>query len=153
MILSFLLSLFPFTELRFAIPLVISYGLDPWAAFFSGVLGNLLVIPLAFFFLDFFHAYLLKFKFYNDTFNFFIKRVRKKEKKIKKQLGKYGFVALTILVILPLPVTGAYTGVLLAWLLNLERRKSMLAIAAGVLLAGILVTLASVGIINLINAS
>jgi uncharacterized membrane protein len=59
-----------------------------------------------------------------------------------------GFLALALFVAIPLPMTGAWTGALIAWLLGLKRWKSFIAIAFGVIIAGILVTLISVGLIN-----
>lgn len=144
-LLSFFLSLLPFTELRLSIPLVISLGLNPFIAFISAIFGNLIVIPLVFLFLDSAHNSLIKFKPYEKLFNLTVKRIRKRKERVRLQINKYGLIALTLFVSIPLPVTGAYTGVLIGWLLNLPRKAAIIAISLGVVIAGILVTLTSMG--------
>ncbi|OYT41501.1 ligand-binding protein SH3 [Candidatus Pacearchaeota archaeon ex4484_26] len=148
-ILAFLLSLIPFTELRLAIPLVISLGLNPIVAFFAGIIGNILIIPFIFLFLDSLHYSLLKWNPYKKAFEHTVKRLWKRKERVRMQVNKYGLLALALFVAIPLPVTGAYSGSLIAWLLHFPRRKSILAIALGVFIAGILVTLASVGILTI----
>lgn len=68
-------------------------------------------------------------------------RIQKKAKKLEPQIDKYGYIALALFVAVPLPITGAWTGSLITWLLALNRKKSFAAIALGVLIAGIIVTL------------
>ncbi len=149
LLLSALLSLLPFTELRFAIPYAIARGVDPLAAFFVCVLGNVLVIPLVFLFLDHIHSKLLKIRLYEKLSESVLRRIRPKSVKVKRKIALYGFPALVLFVSFPLPVTGAYTGTTIAWLLDLERRKSFVAIAIGIAIAGIIITLISSGILLL----
>jgi len=146
MLLGFLLSLIPFTELRFAIPFVISLGLNPILAFIACTIGNIIIIPIIFLFLDSVHHSLMKWHAYEDLFTRTIKRIWKRKEKVKKQVNKYGLLALALFVAIPLPVTGAYSGTLIAWLLFLPRRKSILAISLGIILAGLIVTLITTGI-------
>lgn len=142
-----LISLLPISELRGSIPYAISQGINPGLAFVVGVISNFLVAPILFFFLDNLHKYFLKINSYK---NFFDKYIELKRKKFEKHVGtKFEFWALVIFTGLPLPFTGAWSATILAWFFNLKRRKSYLAIFLGVLMAGIIVTLTTLGIINL----
>ena len=95
----------------------------------------------------------MKIKIYEKLFNIYLNKTRKKIDKFEKTYSTYGFLALTIFVAIPLPATGAWTGCLIAWLLGLERKRSILAISLGVFIAGLLVLLASFGFIELIKLS
>jgi len=144
---AIILSILPISELRGGIPLAIASGINPWQAFLICTLFNILIIPLVFLFLDFIHKYLYKIRIYKIIFDKIITRARNK---FQKHAGtKWEYPALFIFVAVPLPGTGAYTGSLIAWLFNLKRRKSILAIALGVLVAGIIITLISFGIFSL----
>jgi len=90
----------------------------------------------------------LKYSFYKRSFNYAIVLIRKKEARIKDKMNKYGYLALIVYVAIPLPIVGVYSGCIIAWLLNLPRRKSILAISIGAAISTLLVTLASVGIIS-----
>ena len=143
-----LLSVLPVSELRGGITYAIGFGLNPFLAYFIGVLSNFFVIPICFFFLDNLHKYFLGLKFYSKLFDKYINRNRKK---LEKYVGGKGeFFGLLILTAIPLPMTGAWTATILAWFFGLKRRKSYLAISLGILIAGVLVTLASLGISRLI---
>lgn len=150
-----LLSILPIAELRGGIP----YGLatipltlnNVLIVFSLCVLANILVVIPLFFFLDFFHHRLIKFGWYSSLFNFLVKRIQRKSHKLEPQINRYGYAALAVFVAVPLPMTGAWAGTLAAWLLDLDRRKSFLAIASGVITAGIIITLASLGLINFIG--
>jgi uncharacterized membrane protein len=131
-------SMLPFFELRGGIPLAFGLGMDPLVAFVVGVLANIAIVPVIFFFLDYLHKHLMGIRPYARVFNHFLEKVRVRA---EKKIGRWGYLGLTLLVAIPLPVTGAYTGTLAAWFFELERKKSMLAIALGVVIAGIIVTL------------
>lgn len=146
-----LLSVLPVSELRGGILYAVLSGINPFAAFFVCVLANIIIIFFIFFFLDFLHESFLKIEVYRKIFDFYIKSLRKKVDKFERQFSAYGFLALTIFVAIPLPATGAWTGSIIAWLLGLERKKSIFAIALGVLIAGVIVLLASLGIFSLVN--
>ena len=142
-----LLSILPVSELRGAIPYGISNNINPLLTFFIAVLANFLVAPFGFFFLDNLHKHFLKIKSYNRFFN---KYIEIKRKSFEKHVGtSFEFWALMIFVAIPLPLTGAYSGALIAWFFDLKRRKSYLAIFLGVLIAGIIVTLTTLGIRSL----
>lgn len=162
----FVLTLLPIFELRLTIPLgilagsikmpilgsVIGFGL-PWQeVFIICVIANILVVLPIFFFLDFLHHRFLHIRFYKRTFDFFIAKVHKKSRKLEPQINKYGYIALALFVGVPLPMTGAWTGALIAWLLDLNRKKSFAAITLGVIIAGVLVTLATLGGLGIFRA-
>ena len=150
LIISILLTLMPLIELRGGMPVAIQYAISHnypiWFVFILIVIVNILIIPIVFLFLDYLNKFFLKFNFYQKFFNFFLERARKKAEKVEKQMKVWGFLALAIFVGIPLPLTGAYTGCLIAWILNLDRKKSILAISAGVVIAAVLVFLASLGL-------
>ena len=153
LILAIILTVLPISELRGGMPVAINYALNNnlsiWPIFLMILLFNILVIFLAYIFLDFFHRRLLKIKVYNRLFNFYIDRgIRKGADSFKKKYSAYGFLALTLFVAIPLPATGAWTGTILAWFLDLDRKKSMISIAFGVAIAAVIVLLASLGFLS-----
>jgi|SRR3989338_615924 len=142
-----LLSILPILELRGGIPLGLALGLDSTTVFITAVISNLLAIPLVFFFLDNIHSHLLKYEKYKKFFEDYI---NKKREKIERKIGtKAEFIALLIFIAIPIPGTGAWTGSILAWFFNVKRSKAYLAAFLGVLIAGVLVMLASLGLIAL----
>lgn len=147
-----LMSMLPFTELRLAIPLAIAKGANPETAFISCTAANIIIIPLLFLFLNFIHSRLITIKAYSDFMDRLVfKRIRPKGERLRKKIEMYGLPALTLFVAIPLPLTGAYTGTIIAWILGLRQFKSGIAIACGVAIAGIIVTLISAGIITAFN--
>ena len=142
-----LLSISPISELRGAMLYAVANNFNIFLAFIISVLANSLVIPITFFFLDYLHKHFLKIKAYKKIFNNYIEN---KRRSFEKHVGtNFEFWALVIFVGIPLPLTGAYSGTLLAWFFNLKRRRSYLAIFIGILLAGIILTLISFGIKDL----
>ncbi len=152
---ALILSIFPISELRGGLPLAIIYANQhniPIALIFPLiVMTNILAIFLAFFFLDRFHHLFLNIKFYKRFFDKYVERLQKKVDKFEKKYSSMGFLALILFVAIPLPATGAWSGVLISWLLDLDRRKSILAISLGVLIAGVLVLLGTLGFFNLFS--
>jgi len=150
---AILLTLMPVTELRVGLPLAISYAKEQnisiFLIFILIILVNILLIFFIFFFLDKIHKFLLKWGAYKRIFGKFLKGFQKKVDKFEKKHKTWGILALTLFVAIPLPGTGAWTGCLLAWLLDLDRKKSILAISLGVLIAGLAILLLSLGFINL----
>jgi uncharacterized membrane protein len=145
-IITIISSMLPILELRFAIPYAIINGINPFTAFFIAVFANILIIPLIFFFLDNIHNLFLKSKSYEKIFNFYI---TKKVNKVKRKYENLEMFALFLFVAIPAPGTGAYTGVLLSWFFKLNRKKSFAVIALGVITAGIVTTLLTIGGLNL----
>ena len=134
-----ILSLLPISELRGGIPVAVASGVGWFPAFITCVVANVLVIIPVFFFLDYVHTYLMKAKIYDRIFSMYLERVRKR---VEAQMAKHTweYWVLFLFVAIPFPSTGAYTGCLVAWFLKMDRRKSFLTIALGVLVAGIVVT-------------
>ena len=134
---SIFLSILPIAELRGGIPYAIANDLNPLLTFFICVGANILVFPIVFFFLEFLHPLFLKIDLYKRLFDKFIIKTRVK---VGNKIEKYGFWGLMIFVMIPLPVTGAYTGSFAAWLFNIPKKKAFLAVSLGVIMAGIIVT-------------
>lgn len=150
---ALILTVLPITELRAGLPIAIVYAIEhniPIMLIFSlVVLLNILVIFFIFYFLDNLHNIFMSLKFYRKFFEAYLKRFQKKVDKFEKRYKTFGFLALVLFVAVPLPGTGAWTGCLVSWLFGLDRKKSILAISLGVLIAGILVLLGTLGFINL----
>lgn len=146
---AILLTLMPVTELRAGLPVAMLYAQDKGISllliFILIVLINILLIFFIFFFLDHLHKLLMNFKVYNRVFNASLKRFQKRVDKFEKRHATLGFLALVLFVAVPLPGTGAWSGCLASWLLGLDRKKSIMAIALGVLIAGLLIFLGMLG--------
>ncbi len=138
---ALILSILPISELRGGIPLALLKGYPIWASYTGCVLANFLVGPMVFVFLNTIHRLLYGISIYRTTFDWFEKSVRKRTARL---IDNYGFWGVTIFVAIPLPITGAYTGSVAAWLFNLDWKRSMLAVMVGVIIAGIIVTLVMV---------
>ncbi len=136
-IVSALLSVLPISELRGAIPYALANKMPLWLAYVFCVGLNSLVGPAVYIFLGTVHKLLYRIAFYKNFFDRFIERSRKK---MKDKVEKYGYLGLAVFVAIPLPVTGAYTGTLGAFILGMERKKALLAIALGVVAAGVIVS-------------
>jgi len=147
------LSLLPISELRGGIAVALASGVGWVPAFITCVIANIVVIIPIFFFLDYIHKYLMRVKIYERIFNLYLDRVRKRvEIQFEKHTWEYW--VLFLFVAIPLPSTGAYTGCLVAWFFEMDRKRSFITIALGVLVAGIIVTsvvsIASLGFLKFI---
>jgi uncharacterized membrane protein len=138
-----LTTVLPISELRGGIPLGISLGLDPLFTFFIAVIANALIFFPIFFALRLFYDKLLS---RIPLFNKYLDNLRKRG---KPKVEKYGFWGLTLFVAIPLPITGAYTGTILAWLLGMDWKKAFPAVGLGVIVAGVVVLLITLGIISI----
>ena len=133
----------PISELRGGIPLGISLGLDPWFTFFVAIVVNALIFFPVFFVLRLFYD---KFLFRIPLFDRYLNRLRERGKPI---VDKHGFWGLFLFVAVPLPFSGAYTGTILAWLLDVDWRKAFPAVGLGVVVAGVIVFLITLGVISI----
>lgn len=131
-------TLLPISELRGAIPFAVLNGMHPLAAYFYCVFLNALLGPLVYVFLDSLHKLFYKMNWYKNLFDLLVSRARTK---VSDKVDKYGYVGIMLFVGIPLPITGAYTGTLGAWILGLDRKKTCLAVAAGAVISGIIVSL------------
>lgn len=139
-----LISALPIFELRAGIPVAIYYGFKPWEAYFLAISGNFLPVPFLLLFLSRFLEAARKFEPLWNLYEFVHSRVEKKRGVVEK----YGYLGLTLFVAIPLPITGAWTGCLLAFLLGLKSLKASIAILCGIMIAGILVLVPIVGVTN-----
>ncbi len=148
-IITFLLSMTPINELRGTIPISISlYNLKPLLAFFIAVLGNMMPVFFLVWFWKKGARFLMKrSKFFYKLFDWLFKRTRKR---FYKKYTIYGDLLLILIVAIPLPFTGAWTGTLVSYIFGTPYWKSIYLIAIGVIIAGIVVTLATLGVISFI---
>lgn len=134
----FLLSTAPIGELRASIPIGIGvYHLNWFYVYIVSVLGNLVPVLFLLFFLEPVSKVLRKNKELDRFFIWLFKRTRKK---VETKVNKHGALALLLFVAIPLPVTGAWTGSVIAFLYKIPKKKAFLMISLGVLLAGVIVT-------------
>ena len=145
----------PISELRGAIPFAVANNIPwYWAYPFSAVL-NALVAPVCWIFLATVHKLFYGttpekgFRWYKNFFDRFIERARKK---LSFVVEKWGWLGIAVFVAIPLPITGAWTGTLGAWVLGISRRRTMPAVILGVTVAGAIVstvTVLGIGALNL----
>ena len=131
------LSIAPISELRGAIPFALAKGMPVVWAYLFCVTMNFLASILVLIFLNTFHKLFYHISLYRKFFDSFIEKARKK---VGTKLDKYGTWGLTVFVAIPLPVTGAITGTLGAWVLGMKKRQILPAVLAGVAIAGIIVS-------------
>ncbi|MBU4374289.1 MAG: small multi-drug export protein [Euryarchaeota archaeon] len=144
-----LIAALPITELRLSIPIAIfAFKFDPITAFSLSVIGNMIpVIPLLLF-LEPVSDFLRRWKIGNVFFTWLFTRTHHRH---SAKFEKYGSIGLAVFVGIPLPATGAWTGCAAAFVFGFKFKNALLAIFAGVLLAGIVVTLLTVTGINIYN--
>jgi uncharacterized membrane protein len=150
-----LVTLIPALELRASIPLGMlsgeieifnltlnGLGLNWILVFFVCVITNIILGFLVYILLDKFVNYFLKFPLFAKYYH---RKVEKTQRKIKPSVEKYGWIGIALFIAIPFPGSGSYTGALAAYLLGLDYRKFIIANTLGVVMAGILVTLAILG--------
>lgn len=145
----FLISMVPLIELRGAIPYAVGFKLPLLHSYIIAILGNMLPVPFIFFFARKILEWGKDKKFTKKFFTFCLEKGNKGGKKLQEKAGRNVYLALFLFVGIPLPGTGAWTGTLAASLLNLDFKKSVLAIMGGVVLAGIIMGLVSLGVFNI----
>ena len=155
-LLVFFVSMVPLIELRGAVPI----GLSPLLGdalpiiplYAVCILGNMLPVPVIFFFARKVLLWGADKKFIGKFFTFCLEKGEKGGKKLQEKAGRGLYFALFIFVGIPLPGTGAWTGTLAASFLNMDFKKSIVAVMAGVILAGIIMGLASFGLFGTLGA-
>lgn len=131
----------PISELRGAIPwAILEYNFPWYSAFLIAVIGNILPVPFILLLLNTFTRLMSKMDFANRIIQWYFEKTRRRGKFIEK----YSRFGLILFVAIPLPITGAWTGSVAAVLLGLKLKHSFLSICAGVLIAGVIVTCATV---------
>lgn len=146
----FICSMIPIIELRGAIPLGYALGLPWWLTYVISVIGNMLPVPFILLFINRVIRWMSesRIKLFNSVANWLLKKVDKNREKIER----FGFWGVAAFIAVPLPVTGAWTGSLVAAVIDLRFWKAMLSALIGVMVAGVIVTLVCYGGIDaLIN--
>lgn len=136
----------PVIELRGALPIGVGMGLSPVLATIISIIGNLIPIPFLLLLVPKVFNWLRDKKLTKK----FIAWLEQKADKHSKTIEKYGYMGLVILVAIPLPGTGAWTGALVASCLNMQKKKSLAAIILGVLIAGFIVFAITYGFTKII---
>lgn len=140
----FLVSMLPIIELRGAIPIAESMGLDILWYYPISIIGNILPVPIIYLFARKVLEWGKDKKVIGNFFTWCLEKGDKGGKKLKESAGNNGiFLALLVFVGIPLPGTGAWTGTLAASFLNLDFKTSICAVSLGVILAGIIMSLGS----------
>ncbi len=148
-LLVFFISMVPIVELRGAIPYAVGFNLPLLPSYVIAILGNMLPVPFIFFFARKVLAWGKDKKIIGKFFTFCLEKGNKGGKKLQAKAGRSVYLALFLFVGIPLPGTGAWTGTLAASFLNLDFKKSVISIMAGVVLAGIIMGVISLGIFNI----
>ncbi|MCK8059895.1 MULTISPECIES: small multi-drug export protein [unclassified Fusibacter] len=141
----FILSMIPISELRGAIPFGYSLGLPLWEVTVIAIVGNMIIVPVLLLITEPLFKYL-------KTLNVFRHHVERYEDRAAKKLHsyrKYRFIGLLLLVGIPIPTTGVYTGVVASRVLNMSFKVSLMANVLGVLMSGTIVHFITKGVIHL----
>ena len=143
----FLVSMLPIIELRGAVPLGIGRGLPFFPTYLVAAVGNMIPVPFILMLVKPVLMFMQKIKIFNKIATFFLE----KGQKAGAKFGDAKYWALYLFVAIPMPGTGAWTGSLAAALLDLDKGKSLMAVLRGVLTAGIIMGIASYGVLGAIG--
>ena len=143
----FFCSMIPIIELRGAIPLGAALGLPLWQSYLISVVGNMLPVPIILLFVKKVLEFMAKcrIKFFNKVAAWVYVKAEKNRAKIER----FSFWGVAIFVGIPLPMTGAWTGTLVAAMINMKFSKAVLSAFIGVLCAGVIMSLISYGIVTI----
>ena len=151
-LICFLISMVPLIELRGAMVYAVGVGLPEIPALIVCVIGNMLPVPVIYFFARKVLLWGQDKKYIGKFFTFCLEKGEKAGNKLVKTAGRGGlFVALMLFVGIPLPGTGAWTGALGASFLKMGIRSTTAAVSLGVVIAGIIMTLLSHGVFSFIG--
>ena len=142
-VLTFLMAMVPVVELRGAIPFGVGNGVPLWLSIFVSILGNLLPVPFIILFIRKIFAMLRK---WSPKLDHLVTRLEERAAKKSDVVSRYEFWGLVFLVAIPLPGTGAWTGSLVAAMMDLKMKKSVPAIMLGVVIAAIIVSCITYGV-------
>lgn len=143
-IIVFVISLLPILELRGGLLAAGALNLSPFIAYPLAIVANLLPIPFILMFLTPIFNWMKKTKLFKGI----VEKLESKAEKNKSKFEKGEFVALILFVGIPIPGTGAWTGALVASVLEMNKKKAMLAITIGVFMASIIMMILSYGLLN-----
>lgn len=148
----FFLSMVPILELRFAVPFAVGMGLPYIPALITCVIGNMVPVPFIYLFARKFLLWGARQKYIGKFCTFVLEKGNKAGKKIVAATGRGGtFVALMLFVGIPVPGTGAWTGTLAATMLDLGPKTTAAAVSLGVIMAGIIMAVASGSVFHIIG--
>ena len=147
----FLISMVPLIELRGAIPYAVGFGLPIVPSIIVAVIGNMLPVPFIFLFARGILEWGKDKRYIGRFFTWCLEKGEKGGEKLKAKAGSGLYIALLLFVGIPLPGTGAWTGTLAASILDMDFKKSVLYVLLGVLLAGAIMLLASLGVFGAID--
>ena len=150
-ILIFLVSMVPIIELRGAIPIAVGWNVPIIPAYIVCIIGNMLPVPFIYLFARKILVWGKDKKYIGKFFTFCLEKGEKCGKKLESKAGHGLYWALLLFVGIPLPGTGAWTGTLAASILDMDFKKSSLAVVGGVILAGIIMGLLSGGVFAIIR--
>ena len=142
----FFVSMVPLIELRVAVPMALGMDLPVLPSYIVCILGNMLPVPIIFLFARKVLEWGADKPVIGKFFTFCLEKGHKGGEKLKEKAGKGLFIALLLFVGIPLPGTGAWTGTLAASLLDMDFKSSVVAVLFGVVLAGVIMGLASAGL-------
>ncbi|MGN0707724.1 MAG: COG2426 family protein [Faecalibacterium sp.] len=148
----FLVSMVPIIELRGAIPIGLGMGLPALPTYLVCVLGNMLPVPIIYLFARRFLIWGCNKPLIGGICKFFIVKGEKGGRKLEQKAGRGLTLALLLFVGIPLPGTGAWTGTLAASILDMKFKDVLIACMGGVLLAGIIMGLASAGLLGALSS-
>ena len=151
-LLIFLVSMVPLIELRGSIVMAVGMNLDYFTALAVSVIGNMIPVPFIYFFARKVLVWGADKKYIGKFFRFFLEKGERAGQKLTAAAGRGGlFIALLLFVGIPLPGTGAWTGALGATFLNMGFKSTVASVSLGVILAGIIMGLASTGVFSIIG--
>ena len=142
-LMTVLISMVPVIELRGAIPIATANGMNFWIAIFVSILGNLIPVPFIIIFVKKIFAWLRRI---SPKLDHIVSKLENRAEKKAKTVRKYAFWGLFLLVAIPLPGTGAWTGALVAAILDMPMKKAFPAIALGVVGAAVIVSFVTYGV-------
>lgn len=144
-ILVFIISLMPILELRGGLLAAALLGLDPLPSYIISIIGNVIPVPFILLLITKILDWMRKSKV--QLFNKIAIWLDEKVEKHKGQIEKFGYLGVVLFVGIPLPGTGAWTGTLIASVLNMDKKKTFLAVMAGLIMASIIMMILSFGIV------
>lgn len=147
LMMTILIAMTPVLELRAAIPAGVIAGLDLRLVVATAIVGNLIPIP---FIIVFIRRIFKWMQTKSERLAQVVKRMEEKAERKKDKVLRYEFWGLMLFVAIPLPGTGAWTGALIAAMLDMQLKRAFPAIAAGVAIAALIVTVATYGVASLV---
>ena len=150
-LLTFLISMVPLIELRGAIPFATLRGIPLQHSYPIAILGNMLPVPFIFFFARRVLEWGADKPVIGPFFTWCLEKGHKGGQKLMATAGHGLFIALMLFVGIPLPGTGAWTGTLAASILDMDFKKSVIAVMLGVLIAGIIMSVGSFGVASIFH--